>query len=186
MMAGLQWFASKTIGQAMKRSEKLIESIDGIVWEADPVTFQFTFVSRAGRADARLPVREWLSEHGFWEDHIHPDDRDARHRLVPGLDRQLPAHEFEYRMIAADGRHVWIRDIVTVEAEAGRAKTLRGIMMDVTARKTAEDPAARVGGALPHAGGDRHRRDHHHRSARAGFCLPMRRWSGCSATTVRR
>ena len=42
-------------------------------------------------------------------------------------------------MIAADGREVWLHDMVAVEAEHGRAKTLRGIMVDITARKTAED-----------------------------------------------
>jgi len=139
MMAGLQWFASKSISQATRRSEKLIENIDGIVWEADPVTFQFTFVSPQAEQMLGYPCAMWLSEHGFWEDHIHPDDRDAAVASCLASIEHLMAHEFEYRMIAADGRLVWIRDIVTVEAEAGRAKTLRGIMMDVTARKTIED-----------------------------------------------
>ena len=139
MMAGLQWFASKSIGLATRRSEKLIENIDGIVWEADPVTFQFTFVSPQAEPMLGYPCATWLSEHGFWEDHIHPDDRDTAVASCLASIEHLLAHEFEYRMIAADGRVVWIRDIVTVEAEAGRAKTLRGIMMDVTARKTTED-----------------------------------------------
>ena len=138
LMAGLQWFASKTIGAAMKRSEKLTESIDGIVWEADAVSFQFTFVSAQAERLLGYPCSQWMSETDFWQNHIHDDDRaEALASCLAGI-AELRPQEFEYRMIAADGRHVWIRDIVAVEAESGRAKTLRGIMMDVTAGKTAE------------------------------------------------
>ena len=34
---------------------------------------------------------------------------------------------------------MWLHDLVSVEVENGRAKTLRGIMVDITAHKTAED-----------------------------------------------
>jgi len=42
-------------------------------------------------------------------------------------------------MIAADGRVVWLRDLVTVVAEGGRPVRLRGMMVDVTDRKRAEE-----------------------------------------------
>ena len=42
-------------------------------------------------------------------------------------------------MITADGRTVWIHDIVNVESEAGEPKTLRGFMIDITERKQAEE-----------------------------------------------
>jgi PAS domain S-box-containing protein len=41
-------------------------------------------------------------------------------------------------MIAADGRVVWLRDLVTVVVEGGRATQLRGVMVDITDRKHAE------------------------------------------------
>ena len=46
-------------------------------------------------------------------------------------------HTLEYRMRAADGRYVWVRDSVTVMAEDGRAVRARGIMFDVTAQREA-------------------------------------------------
>ena len=48
-------------------------------------------------------------------------------------------HDFEYRMVAADGRVVWLRDLVSVVAENGQASKLRGVMLDVTARRHAEN-----------------------------------------------
>jgi PAS domain-containing protein len=47
-------------------------------------------------------------------------------------------HDFEYRMIAADRRIVWIRDLVTVVVDADQTTRLRGVMFDITERKQAE------------------------------------------------
>ena len=138
MMTGLQWFASSTIGSATRRSDKLIESIDGIVWEADATTLQVTFVSPQAEQLLGYPCAQWLAEPTFWSDHIHPDDRKTAVASCLACTAELRAHELEYRMVAADGRHVWIRDLVAVEGRAGRTRTLRGIMTDITARKTSE------------------------------------------------
>ena len=42
-------------------------------------------------------------------------------------------------MIAADGRIVWLRDLVTVVVEGDRATKLRGVMIDITNQKRAEE-----------------------------------------------
>ncbi|MDN5942082.1 MAG: response regulator, partial [Nitrospira sp.] len=44
-------------------------------------------------------------------------------------------HDFEYRMLAADGRVVWMRDIVSLSVEDRHPIMLRGIMVDITERK---------------------------------------------------
>jgi PAS domain S-box-containing protein len=41
-------------------------------------------------------------------------------------------------MVAADGKVVWVRDLITVVVEADRATRFRGVMFDVTKRKLAE------------------------------------------------
>ena len=53
-------------------------------------------------------------------------------------------HQFEYRMIASDGRIVWLRDIVTVEMSDGRPTRLRGVMVDVTERRRADEERERL------------------------------------------
>ena len=50
--------------------------------------------------------------------------------------------EFEYRMVASNGRASWLREIVSVVCEEGRAVLLRGFMLDITESKQAE--AARM------------------------------------------
>lgn len=124
---------------AREQSETLISTIDGIVWEADAKTFQFSFVSPQAERFLGYPRERWLAEPTFWKDHIHPDDRDEAVAYCVSCTAMMRAHDFEYRMIAADGREVWLRDIVAVMVENNEPKTLRGIMVDVTEQKRAEE-----------------------------------------------
>jgi len=131
--------AEQAIEQLMHRYKDLVDSINGIVWEADAVTTQFTFISRQAEAILGYPVEQWLSSPTFWVDHMYPEDRCwAPQYCLEEVRKQL-AHTFEYRMLAADGRTVWIRDIVSVVIENGCASKLRGIMEDITERKRIEE-----------------------------------------------
>jgi PAS domain S-box-containing protein len=84
-----------------------------------------------------------LTEPTFWKDHLHPEDRDWAVRFCLEATAQKRSHDFEYRMIAADGRVVWLRDLVTVMVEDGRPSGLRGVMVDITRRKQAEEALRR-------------------------------------------
>ena len=116
----------------------LIGTIDGIVWEADAATFRFTFVSAQAERLLGYPVNAWIDDPGFWAAHIHPVDRDASVRYCVECTREGRDHQFDYRMLAADGRVVWLQDRVTVHVVDGRPVTLRGVMVDITERKRAE------------------------------------------------
>ena len=121
---------------------ELVHSLDGIVWEADPATTQMLFVSRQAEHLLGYPVSQWIAEPTFWVDHLHPEDRAWAVATCQEAVRDLRDHTFEYRMVAQDGRVVWLQDLVTVIASEGRATRLRGIMVDVSQRKEAEAQAA--------------------------------------------
>jgi PAS domain S-box-containing protein len=119
-------------------TESLIHSLHGIVWEADARTFQFTFVSQQAESLLGYPLERWLTERTFWQDHIHPDDRDWAVAFCSKATAERRSDQFEYRMMASDGRTVWLRDIVTVIADRGEPVKLRGVMVDITEQKLAE------------------------------------------------
>jgi two-component system, cell cycle sensor histidine kinase and response regulator CckA len=116
----------------------LIESLGAIVWEADPDTFQFLFVSAHAEMILGYPVRQWIDEPDFWRAHTHPDDVQWCSEFCMDSVRNGRDHQFEYRMIAADGQVVWLRDVVTVERSATGETRMRGFMTDITDRKAAE------------------------------------------------
>jgi PAS domain S-box-containing protein len=123
---------------AQQRFADLVNSVEGIVWEADPETVVFSFVSEQAKRILGYPAAQWLREPSFWKEHLHPEDRDWVVNQCLKAAAEKRNHDLEYRMIAADGRVVWIRDLVTVVFENGRPARLLGVKVDFTKRKVAE------------------------------------------------
>ena len=130
--------ADERVLEREQHYESLVHKLDGIVWEVDYATWRFTLVSDQAERILGYPVKQWLEDPDFWPNHIHPDDRDWAARFCMESTEQCQDHQFEYRMIAADGRIVWLRDIVSVESKDGRPVRLRGLMVDLTERKKEE------------------------------------------------
>jgi PAS domain S-box-containing protein len=125
--------------QSQQQYESLVQSIDGIVWELDAATFTFTFVSKQAEKMLGYPVEQWLNEPSFWADHLHPDDRDWAINFCVRATNRKADHQFEYRMVASDGRLLWLRDIVTVHTMDDNSVRLRGVMVDITDYKQVEE-----------------------------------------------
>jgi PAS domain S-box-containing protein len=121
--------------ESQQQYEALVHSIDGIVWEMDAQSNVFTFVSQQVERLMGYPPDDWMRDPNFWSAHLHPDDAnwvvDACRRAVANKED----HQFDYRMIASDGRIVWLRDFVTVDTRAPDKIMLRGVMVDITEQK---------------------------------------------------
>lgn len=115
--------------------ETLINTIDGIVWECDAKTFEFTFISKKVENILGYTAEEWLSNKTFWKDHIYQDDKESVINFCSEKTETNSDHDFEYRMIAKDGSIVWLRDIVNVVSENNKATSLRGVMINITKNK---------------------------------------------------
>ena len=131
--------AEMALRQSEEDYESVVNTVEGIVWEADPKTFSFTFVSKQAERILGYPLQEWTGDKDFWLKKIHPDDRDwvPKHCIIATEEKR--DHVLEYRMVAADGRTVWLRDIVTVVTVDGKVSGLRGLMVDITDLMKAED-----------------------------------------------
>ncbi len=144
-LAVVSGMAAATVGAVADNERRvrarfgaLVEGLDGIVWEGDPGTLAFTYVSPRAEAILGYPVQEWY-EPGFWERHIVPEDRERAVRYCLEATAEGRDHAFDYRMIAADGRIVHVHDIVAITADqSGRPVTSQGMILDVTERKRAE------------------------------------------------
>lgn len=123
------------------RFRALVERTPGVVYETDLDDERRTlYVSPQVEAIFGYSREEWLGQPDIWIELLHPDDRE----LV------LAAHDLhnetgepwsqEYRLIASDGRTVWVRDqAVLVRGGWGRTATWQGIMLDITAQKELEE-----------------------------------------------
>lgn len=131
----------RAVAQASEqRFRDLLQGVDAIVWEADAANYQFTFVSQQAEELLGYPIEQWITNANFRTTYIHPDDHEEVVKLYQLATSQLKEQVIEYRAIAADGRVLWLRDLFqVVDNAAGQASLLRGVMVDITKFKHAED-----------------------------------------------
>jgi len=126
--------------------QSLVESTIAVIWEGDPDTLRFTYVSPESTQLLGYSPGQWTADPSFWPDHIHPDDREWAVSYCREATRRMERHEFDYRMIAADGRTVWLHDVVNVIARDGRPERLVGVMIDITPLKQVQRELEYVSG----------------------------------------
>lgn len=133
-------------GRQSERFQSLVESTSAIIWEGRPDNFDFTYVSPEAEKVLGYPVSDWLGTEDFWLDHVHPGDREWVVTYCLQATERREDHVFDYRMIAADGRTVWLRDVVRLVWENGRPVKVVGVMMDISALKQAHQEIEYVSG----------------------------------------
>ncbi len=143
MLARIQQ-QDEAITLSQRKVEVLINSIESIVWERDPDTFHFSFVSRQCKRILGYSPEEWMAEANFWQARLHPDDAKRALQICRDCSMACNPYSYEYRMTAVDGRVVWIRESGSVLVEHGKAVAMRGIFLDITAQKTAADELERL------------------------------------------
>jgi PAS domain S-box-containing protein len=130
--------AEAALKESQQQYESLVQSIDAIIVESAGETFKKTFVNKPAERILGYPIEQWLDEPNFWADHLHPDDRDWAVEAKKQAVAKREDHTMEFRMIAADGRVVWLRDIVTVSVAGDNSARLRAVMVDITDLKILE------------------------------------------------
>ncbi len=120
------------------RLQRVLDAANIIPWEADPQTWQFTYVGSQVERMLGYPLDQWY-EKDFWTSTIFPEDQEFAINFCETSSKTLSDFECEYRMIKADGDLIWLRDIVNVDIEDGVPQMLRGFMIDITAVKRSEE-----------------------------------------------
>ncbi len=144
---GIADMTSLALGNArrlteLERFHELVESLDAIFWEADATTLELTFLGGRPGPILGQDAQTWPDKGSQWGDHIVEEDREAaleacRAAIEAGSDQHL-----EYRVRSPREDIVWVRDLVHVVGGAQGLRQLRGLMVDVTERKLAEQALA--------------------------------------------
>ena len=139
---GIADITSLALGNARRLSElerfhELVESLQAVFWEAD-ADGAFTFLG--GRVEDLLgpAATRWTDDGRGWGDHIAAADRAAALEAIGEATEAGEDRSVEYRVISPEGTTVWIRDQVHVVRRARGVRQLRGLMVDITGRKRAE------------------------------------------------
>ena len=88
---------------------------------------------------------EWLAEPDMWVKRLHPDDREQVLRHYGDACAHGGRFACEYRLLDREGRVLWWRDEGRVlPGPDGKARFVRGFVLDVTEQKLAEESLRRL------------------------------------------
>jgi PAS domain S-box-containing protein len=131
--------------EAQETYRHLVEGIPAILY-IDAVDDLSSNIYTSPQVETLLgfPLAQWREEPNLWLARLHEEDRERVVRLHRRSNETGEPFRAEYRLIAADGRVVWFRDeAVLVRDAAGRPAYWRGIMLDITEQKRAEEKLRR-------------------------------------------
>lgn len=133
--------AEEALRDAEVRYRMLVEHIPAVmhISRLDEVA-STVYISPQVETMTGYMAREWLEDPNLWPKLLHPEDCE---RVLAANARHIrtgePVSE-EYRLVAQDGREVWIREeSVILRDDAGRPVSSQGIMLDITDHKRAEE-----------------------------------------------
>lgn len=123
------------------RYRALVERVPAVVYEMDPDDERRTlYVSPHVEQVLGYSRAEWLDQPDIWIELLHADDREV---ALAAHDRHSATGEpwdLEYRLIASDGRVVWVHDRATLIRGRDRgASAWHGVMIDITAEHDAKE-----------------------------------------------
>jgi len=123
--------------QERSRLSTVLSSTSAVIYAARLPTFEIEYASDSALAVLGFTAAEF-SAPGFWEQGLHPDDRDRVFANLPQLFVN-GRHQHEYRLRHRDGHYLWLRDDVRLVHDAsGAPVSAIGASFDISSRKNDE------------------------------------------------
>jgi PAS domain S-box-containing protein len=139
--------AERALREAEERYRVLVEAMPAAVYLDRIAPYEVLYTSPRIEEMTGYPAEDWVSGRVSWHDVVHPDDRERVHAASDERDADPAPYFDEYRILAADGRVVWVRDqAVPLTDETGRPAYWQGFWVDITEQKQAESALLRAQG----------------------------------------
>lgn len=127
----------KRLEDSVSLYQKVIDTIDVAVWSFDTTTKKVLFVSEAIATITGYPIEKTI-EYNFWVDVAHIDDKPYIEKIRAAAGRGN-GDLSEHRIIHSSGDIRWLHVQIIPYVDESRSLTrLDGIVIDITARKQAE------------------------------------------------
>jgi two-component system cell cycle sensor histidine kinase/response regulator CckA len=132
---------TRELRQAEEKYRTLVEQMPAVVYiAAHENVGQTLYISPQIEAVLGFTPAEWMAGAGLWGQKTHPDDRQRIDELFARLRATGAPVSAEYRLLARDGRHVWVRDEArVVQFTGGSPLIVQGVLLDITDRKKVEE-----------------------------------------------
>src|SRR5919106_650633 len=136
--------AEKALGLSEDRFRRLVEQIPAVTYVQEPIDSDtpkaITYMSPQYEAMLGYPPEKEILDEEHWLRVLHPDDRERVLAEELRTDETGEPYRIEYRLIASDGRVVWVHDEATlIKDEEGNSLYWLGVQYDITEQKRTEE-----------------------------------------------
>src|SRR5581483_8862335 len=122
------------------RYQTLVEELPLVSYVNLADALETLYISPQVEAMLGYPRTSWLEGDDFFARILHPEDRARVLEESVQIRATGRGLRSEYRIVARDGRTVWVHDeAIVVADEAGRALFLQGFLLVITDRKQLEE-----------------------------------------------
>ncbi|HEX7756352.1 MAG TPA: PAS domain S-box protein [Niabella sp.] len=125
---------NRALEEASSRIATIINTIDGVVWTADPLTSRVNFMSEKIKEITGYPKEAFVGRELFTtnaEFYVNPEMMNVfRKRVAMGIPDIL-----EYQIVAQNGQICWLRNSISFIKEGETIQLILGIAIDITAIK---------------------------------------------------
>ncbi|HZQ14384.1 MAG TPA: EAL domain-containing protein [Pseudolabrys sp.] len=154
---------AELIGNAIQRDRyvKEISNANQIVQSSPTILYRLRgvpplpmiYISQNIRLFGYEPAR-FIADPTYYQNLVHPDDRTlVREKTAQLVDPGRRRGAFEFRLLNSDGDIRWVENRYTqIRDAAGRLVEIEGLLIDITARKAAEEKIAQLARTDPLTG----------------------------------
>jgi PAS domain S-box-containing protein len=133
--------AEQDLREAEEKWRALVENLPAVIYLVAPDDDRRTlYVSPHVERTLGYSRSEWLQQPDIWMELLHSDDREPTLAAHDQHNRSGAPWNRDYRLIAADGRAVWFRDMASLVRHAsGDPLYWHGLQIDITELKLVEE-----------------------------------------------
>jgi len=138
----------RKIRETEARYRTLIEQIPAVTYVQEPIDSDMpkaiTYMSPQYEDMLGYPAESEILDEEHWLRMLHPDDRERVLAEELRTDETGDPYRIQYRLIARDGRVVWVRDEATLlKDEDGNSLYWLGVQYDITEQMQTEEELRR-------------------------------------------
>ncbi|MEN9230390.1 MAG: EAL domain-containing protein [Thermostichus sp. DG02_5_bins_236] len=119
--------------QLQQNYSQLLDTLPGILWEADGRTLMLNHIGESVEALLGYPMQRYLTSQLLWNEAVHPEDRQRVHRarlsLLEGktaADNPFHSESLRYRLVSSTGQAIWVQEHLTSYRDHSQKPILRG------------------------------------------------------------
>jgi PAS domain S-box-containing protein len=135
---------AQRLHQKGERLRDILVHVPAVIWESwegeGVRALRADFVSDYVHNMLGYTVSEWLSSRDFWLRIIHPDDRETVAQELEEVRRGGERRDLKFRWFTKAGHTIWVEtSLLPIQDEGGETIGLRGVTIDISDRKQAEE-----------------------------------------------